>query len=72
MILKDSNECTDGSNTCLDDIYCHNTVGNYYCSCPSGYLKDATDPYKCHGKFMHVHVHVALCTKLHSIKILVN
>lgn len=33
----DVDECVDGSHSCSDDATCHNSIGNYSCTCIVGY-----------------------------------
>uniref|UniRef100_A0A453CVK0 EGF-like domain-containing protein n=1 Tax=Aegilops tauschii subsp. strangulata TaxID=200361 RepID=A0A453CVK0_AEGTS len=37
----DINECgAPGGNNCTLRYFCHNTQGNYTCSCPNGWIGD--------------------------------
>lgn len=46
MILKDINECTEGTHGCQH--LCENTVGSFYCKCNPGYILDS-DGKSCYG-----------------------
>ena len=47
LCTADANECTEGINSCHIDATCHNTRGNYTCSCNPGYTGDG---FSCTGK----------------------
>ena len=35
--FADVDECTDGTDNCHENATCHNSPGNYTCSCNTGY-----------------------------------
>ena len=36
-VFADINECADSTDNCHADALCHNTEGNYTCTCNPGY-----------------------------------
>ena len=46
-ILTDIDECADNTDNCHRDARCHNTKGNYTCTCKPGYEGSGTN---CKGK----------------------
>ena len=48
ICTADANECTEGTNSCHYAATCHNTQGNYTCSCNPGYTGDG---FSCTGKW---------------------
>lgn len=45
-MFLDVDECNTGQSLCSDG--CMNTIGSYYCTCPSGYELDAPQT-QCQG-----------------------
>lgn len=56
MCITDINECTTGTHVCQNEFYCHNTIGDYNCSCGPGYSKSDTDPHVCNGIIIDLHI----------------
>lgn len=47
----DINECTLGTDTCDTNAKCTNTVGNFTCSCKTGFSGDG---YSCSGRYFPI------------------
>ena len=47
-------ECTEGTDDCVDDATCMNTAGSFTCLCPPGYSGDGrASGNGCSGMSMH-------------------
>ena len=45
--ITDIDECLDNNGEC--SLYCINTVGSYYCKCPTGYILQSNQ-HDCEGR----------------------
>lgn len=43
IIDLDVNECDEGTDDCVDEATCENTVGSFTCTCPPGFVGDGRE-----------------------------
>ena len=49
-LLSDTDECSEGTDNCDANASCTNTLGDYNCTCNTGYEGDG---FTCSGTYVH-------------------
>lgn len=58
MFFLDINECDLGTDDCIDNAECSNTIGSFTCTCSTGYTGDGET---CTGKILQCFRRFLLC-----------